>query len=169
MTSIQAAINVPENQVVYDRSQLDSMFLPTGLMLMLDRVCHVKGPALVCEMDVLSHWVFPLHFPADPIFPGTLLIEAAGQAVAVWAWHAGFRGRPRLGKVSARYFSPVVPQDRTITLRATVRNRKCVFTGRVEISVFERKVAEVESVIFVIPPAVLSFPDQSRDGQASLT
>ncbi len=119
-------------------------------MLQLDRVCEISGERVVCEMDVSGHWVFPMHFPSDPIFPGSLLIEAAGQTVAIWAWHAGFRGRPRMAKVAARFESPVLPEDKMLTLVATVRQRKKVFVGTVGLFASERKVAQMELTIIVI-------------------
>jgi 3-hydroxymyristoyl/3-hydroxydecanoyl-(acyl carrier protein) dehydratase len=135
----------------YERSDLETIFLPVKQMLQIERVTSISDKGLVCEMDLAGHWVFEVHFPKDPIFPGTLLIEAAGQAVAVWAWHAGFRGRPRLGKVAAKFLAPVLPHHQTVTLVARVRSRKCVFAGFVELFVSEVKVAEIEPVVFVIP------------------
>jgi 3-hydroxymyristoyl/3-hydroxydecanoyl-(acyl carrier protein) dehydratase len=136
---------------IYLRPQLEAMFLPVEQMLQIDRVTSINGDRLVCEMDVPGHWVFPLHFPTDPIFPGTLLIEAAGQAVAVWGWHAGLRGRPRLVKVEAKFESPVLPNDEIVTLVASVHLRKNICLGTVELFVLERKVATVMAVIIIAP------------------
>ncbi len=102
-------------------------------------------------MDVWNHWVFPMHFPSDPIFPGSLLIEAAGQTVAVWAWHAGLRGRPRMLRVSAKFKSPVLQGDGTITFRAEVHQRKNICLGTVEVNSGDRAVAEVRSMIMILP------------------
>jgi len=119
-------------------------------MLQIDRVAEISADRIVCEMDVSKHWVFPLHFPSDPIFPGSLLIEGAGQAVAVLAWHAGLRGKPRLVKVTARFESCVLPQDETLRFVATVRQRKRVFLGMVDVFVSERKVAQIEPMVIII-------------------
>jgi 3-hydroxymyristoyl/3-hydroxydecanoyl-(acyl carrier protein) dehydratase len=141
------------------------MFLPVKQMLQIERVTQINNKGLICEMDIADHWVFPMHFPSDPIFPGTLLIEAAGQAIAVWAWNAGFRGRPRLGKVVAKFLAPVLPLHRIVTLVASVRHRKCVFAGVVEAFVLERKVAEIEPVVFVIPEPILDQNHLATNGQ----
>ena len=146
----------PQQLLPYDRSDLEAMFLPVKQMLQIDRVTEISDTGLVCEMDIFEHWVFPIHFPSDPIFPGTLLIEAAGQAIAVWAWNAGFRGRPRLGKVEAKFLGPVLAHHRTVTLVASVRNRKCVFAGVVDVFVLERKVAEIKPVVFIISDPILA-------------
>lgn len=141
------------------------MFLPIKQMLQIERVTKISDKGLVCEMDIADHWVFPVHFPSDPIFPGTLLIEAAGQAIAVWAWNAGFRGRPRLGKVAAKFLAPILPEHRTVTLIASVRHRRCVFAGVVEAFVLERKVAEIEPVVFVVPEHSLGQNHLATNGQ----
>jgi 3-hydroxymyristoyl/3-hydroxydecanoyl-(acyl carrier protein) dehydratase len=140
-----------DKRPIYFRPQLEAMFLPVEQMLQIDRVTSIDGKCLVCEMDVPGHWVFPLHFPTDPIFPGTLLIEAAGQAVAVWGWHAGLRGRPRLVKVEAKFESPVLPDDQVVTFAASVHLRKNICLGTVELFVRERKVATVTAVIVIAP------------------
>jgi 3-hydroxymyristoyl/3-hydroxydecanoyl-(acyl carrier protein) dehydratase len=130
------------------------MFLPVKQMLQIDRVTEVNDEGLVCEIDVAGHWVFQVHFPSDPIFPGTLLIEAAGQSLAIWAWNAGYRGRPRLGKVAARFLAPVLPKHQKVRLVTTVRHRNCVFVGLVECFVSGQKVAEIEPVVFIISQPV---------------
>jgi 3-hydroxymyristoyl/3-hydroxydecanoyl-(acyl carrier protein) dehydratase len=136
---------------VYDRSDLEAINLPVAQMLQLSRVTEISEKHLVCEMDVAGHWVFPLHFPSDPIFPGSLLMEAAGQAVAVWAWHLGLRGRPRLTKVSAKFQSPVGPDDRVVRIEAKIRRRKFACFGAVELFVLNRKVAEVTPMVIILP------------------
>jgi 3-hydroxymyristoyl/3-hydroxydecanoyl-(acyl carrier protein) dehydratase len=136
---------------VYTREDLECMFLPIKQMLQLDRVTQIQDFSAICELDVPNHWVFPLHFPEDPIFPGSLLIEAAGQAVAVWAWHASFRGRPRLVRVNAKFEEPVLPQDQVVTLKAEVRRRKNVFIGSVKVSVKKRAIALIDLVLIVVP------------------
>jgi len=145
---------------VYDRSDLETINLPIAQMLQISRVTEISEEHLVCEMDLAGHWVFPLHFPSDPIFPGSLLIEAAGQAVAIWAWHAGIRGRPRLTKVSAKFESPVGPDDGVVRIEAKIRRRKFACFGLVELFVLDRKVAEVTAMVIILPdsseiPAVI--------------
>jgi len=135
---------------IYDRSDLEKTFLPGGQMLQLDRVCEIAGNRIVAEVDVQRHWVFPVHFPGDPIFPGTFLIEGAGQTVATWAWHAGFRGRPRLLRVFSKFEHPVLPEDETVRFDASVRQRKNLFSGKVELFTTGRRVALIELVVMVL-------------------
>ena len=135
----------------YERASLGATYLPVGQMLQLDRVLAVDGEQIVAEMDVNpEHWVFPMHFPGDPIFPGCFLIEAAGQLVALWGWESGLRGRPRMAKASAEFESPVYAEDKMVTLRGTVRRRRNMCFGTVDVLAGERKVATIETVIVVV-------------------
>ncbi len=151
---------------VYVRSELENIFLPIGEMLQIDRVTEVNGEHIVCELDVADHWVFPLHFPTDPIFPGTLLIEAAGQAIAIWAWHAGLRGRPRLIKTNAHFEKPVLPEHGKVTLVGTVKQRRnTICIGEVNIFSGQQKVAEVQATLIIISQLDLKLGSESLTGE----
>ena len=151
MTRVPTVGASPLKSVLYTRAELETIFLPTKQMLQLDRVLEIKDDRIVCELDISNHWVFPMHFPGDAIFPGTLLIEAAGQTVATWAWHAGLRGHPRMVRVKAKFENPVLPEHKTVKVIASVRQRKNVFLGNVELFVSEQKAAEIKPVIIIIP------------------
>lgn len=136
----------------YQRADLHSMYLPVGNMLQIDRVVAVDERGIVCEMDVdPSHWVFPLHFPDDPIYPGCLQVEAAGQVVAIWAWHNGLRGRPRLAKVTAEFEQPIVPQPGPVVFTGTIRLRRNICLGTVEITAGGQPAATVELALVIVP------------------
>ena len=64
---------------------LDKTFLPVGPMRQITSVTAFCEASIVCEMSLDSHWVYPVHFPDDPILPASLMIEAAGQVTALWA------------------------------------------------------------------------------------
>lgn len=137
--------------VRYERANLGTTFLPIGQMLQLDRVTTVDGECITAEMHLSpEHWVFSMHFPGDPVFPGCFLIEAAGQLVALWGWEAGLRGRPRLARASAEFESPVCASDRTVTLNGVVRRRRNMCFGTVTAMAAERTVARIEAVIVVV-------------------
>jgi 3-hydroxymyristoyl/3-hydroxydecanoyl-(acyl carrier protein) dehydratase len=144
-------VNLWLTNLFYDRSKLEAIFLPIGQMLQLDRVTDIQGSRLYSEMDVRNHWVFPMHFPSDPIFPGSLIIEASGQTVAVWAWHAGLRGRPRMLRVSAKFKSPVLQDDGPVAFHANVHQSTNLCVGNVAVNSGDRLVAEVRAVVIVLP------------------
>jgi 3-hydroxymyristoyl/3-hydroxydecanoyl-(acyl carrier protein) dehydratase len=133
----------PMNEPVYVRADLAAVYLPVGPMLQIDRVLEVTADTIRCEMDLERHWVFPLHFPGDPIFPACLMIEAAGQAIAIWAFHHKVAGQPRLARVDASFSSGVRPGDGVLSFVGRVRRRRNICVGTVQLFVGERPVAEV--------------------------
>ena len=98
------------------------------------------------------HWVWPQHFPDDPIFPGSLMIEAAGQLVALWAWGNGARGRPRMVRAGAEFQSPVSRWTPKLILKGEVRRKRYLYFGTVGIWAEQTQVASVEAVLAVLDP-----------------
>jgi 3-hydroxymyristoyl/3-hydroxydecanoyl-(acyl carrier protein) dehydratase len=135
---------------VYRRADLAAVYLPVGQMLQIDRVVEVTADSIICEMDLAGHWVFPLHFPGNPIFPACLMIEAAGQAMAIWAWHHLTPGNPRLARVQASFASAVRQDDGVLSFRAGVKKRRNICVGEIELLCGSRSVASVrETIAFV--------------------
>ena len=133
---------------------IDSTYLPVAHMRQLSRVTELAGPTISAEVDLkVDHWVFAEHFPADPIFPGSLIIEAAGQLLALWAWADGQRGRPRLVRTEAEFFLPVTPSATCITLHGEVRRRHQLYFGTVRVEAGDAEVARVTAVLTVLPAA----------------
>jgi 3-hydroxymyristoyl/3-hydroxydecanoyl-(acyl carrier protein) dehydratase len=135
------------NTPVYDRATLAQVYLPVEQMLQIDRVIEVAAADIRCEMDLCPHWVFPLHFPKNPIFPASLMIEAAGQAIAIWAWHYQVPGNPRLARVRASFSSAVRPEDGILFLAGKLRRRRNICVGSVELACGNRVVAQVEGTL----------------------
>lgn len=132
---------------LYHRTDLAQVYLPVEQMLQIDRVMEVTTVGVQCEMDLNRHWVFPLHFPKDPIFPACLMIEAAGQAIAIWAWHHRVPGNPRLARVRASFESGVRPEDGVLSFTGKIRRRQNICVGAVELFCGTRRVAEVEETL----------------------
>ena len=141
----------------FDRSitksvvDLEVAFLPVGHMRQLSRVTRVEENHVEGTVDLgPSHWVFDEHFPDDPIFPGTLMIEAAGQLVAAWAWQQGERGRPRLVRSGADFHAPVTPDIPRLRLATEVSSRAGMHFAEVDVVADGRSVACVEVVLTVL-------------------
>jgi 3-hydroxymyristoyl/3-hydroxydecanoyl-(acyl carrier protein) dehydratase len=132
---------------LYVRADLAQVYLPIEQMLQIDRVLEVTDDTIRCEMDLAQHWVFPLHFPGDPIFPACLMIEAAGQAIAIWAWHHRVPGQPRLARVGASFASAVRSDEGPLAFTGKIRRRKNICVGSVELFLGDRRVAEVEETL----------------------
>ncbi len=131
---------------------LDTTFLPVAQMRQISRVTSLAGPRITAIVDLgPNHWVYPYHFPHDPIFPGTLIIEAAGQLVALWAWANGHRGRPRLVRTSASFHQPVTQSTPRLELHAEVRGKRHLQFGSVDVLAEGLQVARVEAVLAVLP------------------
>lgn len=132
---------------------VDSTFLPIAQMRQISRVTSLEGPSIRGEVDLGSeHWVYAQHFPGDPIFPGTLIVEAAGQLVALWAWANGQRGRPRLVRIQAEFLSPVCCSDARLTLHGEVRRKRNLHFAEVSVSTPGAEVvANVSAVLAVLP------------------
>ena len=138
-------------KVVYDEKDLARMFLPIGEMLQVSRVVQIVDGTIIGEKDISEQdWIFRLHFPGDPIFPGSLLIEGVGQVIAVWGWHSGLRGKPRLAKVSAEFKRPVMPTDRLIRYTGMMSKRNNIIIGSVEITVGEWSIGRVHGSVVVV-------------------
>ena len=132
---------------------LDETFLPVGRMRQIARVIDLEGDTIRGQMRLgRDHWVWPEHFPGDPVFPGTLLIEAAGQLLALWAWAQGSRGRPRLVRTGAEFHHPVGRQVTHLDLQAQVRRKRHLYFGSIQVSSGDLEVATVDAVLAVLPP-----------------
>jgi 3-hydroxymyristoyl/3-hydroxydecanoyl-(acyl carrier protein) dehydratase len=132
---------------------VDGTFLPTGHMRQIARVTKVSGASIVGEVDLGSgHWVYAEHLPGDPIFPGCLLVEAAGQLVALWAWANGLRGKPRLVRVGAEFREPVTPVTSGLILTAHVVRKRHLHFASVTIRTADDgvEVAVVTTVLAVL-------------------
>ena len=86
--------------------------------LLVDRVVEMRAfqRAVGIKAVTMNEWYFQGHFPADPIMPGVLLIEAMAQTAAVLAV-AGLgpehQGHPVyfMSIDGARFRRPVRPGD----------------------------------------------------------
>jgi 3-hydroxymyristoyl/3-hydroxydecanoyl-(acyl carrier protein) dehydratase len=131
---------------------LEETFLPVGRMRQISRVTGLDGVAITAEMELgPDHWVWPEHFPDDPIFPGTLMLEAAGQLVALWAWAKGKRGRPRLVRVTGEFSAPVHPGTEFLLLEGVVKQKRQAYFGTIQLTSGDLTVGTVEIALVVLP------------------
>ena len=110
--------------------------------LMIDRVVDAVANVRATGIKNVSinEQYFQGHFPARPVMPGVLIIEAMAQTAAVLVVHT--LGAASEGKLvyfmsvdSARFRRPVVPGDQLHVHVIKQRNRGSVwkFEGRAEV------------------------------------
>jgi 3-hydroxymyristoyl/3-hydroxydecanoyl-(acyl carrier protein) dehydratase len=121
-------------------------------MRQISRITELAGGMIVGEVDLgPDHWVYAQHLPGDPVFPGSLIVEAAGQLVALWAWAGGQRGRPRLLRANAEFRLPVERAEPRLILRGEVTRRRHMHFATIAIDAGGRAVATASVVLAVIP------------------
>jgi len=129
-------MNNPENkQGSFSREELelcgtgdlfghDTGKLPTGNMLMVDRIVeineeggtHGKG-FIKAELDIRPDlWFFGCHFKDDPVMPGCLGLDALWQLCGFFLSWIGCRGKGRaLGSGLVKFTGQVLPTAKKVT------------------------------------------------------
>lgn len=111
--------------------------------LMIDKVVNVVANESATGIKEVrpDEYYFKGHFPARPVMPGVLIVEAMAQTAAVLVVHT--LGREAEGKLvyfmtidEARFRRPVVPGDRLDIHVTKQRNRRNVwrFEGKAEVA-----------------------------------
>jgi len=108
----------PDDALTVDIDQIRRMIPHRYPMLMIDRVVdvHLNERATGIKNVSINEPFFQGHFPAEPVMPGVLIIEAMAQTAAVLV--VATLGEERQGSLvyfmtidSARFRKPVVPGD----------------------------------------------------------
>ena len=126
----------PENrQNSYSRSELelcgtgelfgsDTGKLPTGNMLMIDRIVEISNEGglhgkgfIKAELDINPDlWFFACHFDGDPVMPGCLGLDALWQLCGFFLSWIGCKGKGRaLGCGQVKFSGQVLPTAGKIT------------------------------------------------------
>ena len=123
--------------------------------LLIDRVLeHTPGKDLTAIKNVtINEPFFQGHFPARPVMPGVLIVEAMAQAAGVLAFRtAGVEPDETfafyfVGIDKTRFRAPVVPGDQLV-LKATYERRiRTIWRFSTEARVDGRRVASAEIMI----------------------
>ncbi len=118
--------------------------------LLIDKVIDLKpNEKLVAVKNVsINEQFFVGHFPDEKVMPGVLIVEAMAQAGCIYFYYSkDFIGKNLvyyLGKVTSKFFSPVVPGDQ-LTIEVTT-GKFLATTGIVKTKAFvsDKLVAEAE-------------------------
>ncbi|HOW34832.1 MAG TPA: 3-hydroxyacyl-ACP dehydratase FabZ [Candidatus Omnitrophota bacterium] len=123
--------------------------------LLIDRVIElIPNEKLVAIKNVsVNEEFFVGHFPEEKVMPGVLIIEAMAQAACVYFYHSrnliGKKLIYYLGKVTVRFFEPVVPGDQLKIEVTTVKFLAKTGIVKTQAFVKEKLVAEAEVVFSV--------------------
>lgn len=121
--------------------------LPSGQMLMVDRITHISlaGGAhgrgvLLAELDIdPSMWFFACHFRGDPVMPGCLGLDAMWQLIGFFMAWSGHRGLGRaLGVEDVRFFGQVQPHVKRVSYQIDIKR---VITRRLIMATAEGSLA----------------------------
>ncbi|VFP86947.1 3-hydroxydecanoyl-[acyl-carrier-protein] dehydratase [Candidatus Erwinia haradaeae] len=123
----QSVFYTKEDLIASGRAELfgiDGPPLPSGNMLMMDRVVRVtevdgkyhKGFVLA-ELDIHPDlWFFSCHFIGDPVMPGCLGLDAMWQLVGFYLGWLGGKGKGRaLGVGSVKFAGQILPSAKKVS------------------------------------------------------
>jgi 3-hydroxyacyl-[acyl-carrier-protein] dehydratase len=127
---------------VIDLHRIQEMIPHRYPMLMIERVIDVVPDvrAMGIKNVSINEWFFQGHFPAEPLMPGVLIIEAMAQTAAVLV--VATLGPEKEGRLvyfmsvdSARFRKPVLPGDTLHLHVAKQRQRGSVwrFSGHARV------------------------------------
>ncbi|MEW5895112.1 MAG: 3-hydroxyacyl-ACP dehydratase FabZ [Candidatus Omnitrophota bacterium] len=120
--------------------------------LLIDRIVELEpNEKLVAIKNVsVNEQFFQGHFPEEKVMPGVLITEAMAQAGCIYFYYSKNKQGKKLiyylGKISVKFYAPVVPGDQ---LRIEVKTVKLMSAAGVlqgEAFVGEKKVAGGEFV-----------------------
>lgn len=132
----------------------DTGKLPTGNMLMVDRIIeinkdgglHGKG-YIKAELDIHPDlWFFGCHFVDDPVMPGCLGLDALWQLTGFFLSWIGCKGKGRaLGSGAVKFTGQVLPTAKLVTYTL---NMKRVISRRLSMAISDGTVEVDGRVIY---------------------
>jgi 3-hydroxyacyl-[acyl-carrier protein] dehydratase / trans-2-decenoyl-[acyl-carrier protein] isomerase len=154
-----------ERKSSYSREELEScglgeLFgpetarLPTGNMLMIDRVIEISNSGgahgkgyLEAEMDIRPDlWFFGCHFVDDPVMPGCLGLDALWQLCGFFLAWSDCPGKGRaLGCGQVKFTGQVLPTAKKISYKLDIKR---IITRRLSMVIADGSVSVDGRVIY---------------------
>lgn len=133
-----------------DIQKIQSLLPHRYPFLLVDRVIESEpGKRLVAIKNVtINEPFFQGHFPAKPVMPGVLLIEAMAQATGLLAMESAEVPKEAIyylvGVDKARFKRPVVPGDQLVFEVEVIKHRRDIWVFAAEAKVDGSVVASAE-------------------------
>jgi len=125
----------------------DTGKLPTGNMLMIDRIVEINNEggeygkgSIIAELDINPDlWFFDVHFKGDPVMPGCLGLDALWQLCGFFLSWSGCKGKGRaLGSGLVKFTGQILPTAKKVTFAL---NMKRVITRRLSMVIADGTVS----------------------------
>lgn len=138
-------------ETLYDIRKILEILPHRYPFILVDRILEmVPNERIVGLKNVtMNEAFFQGHFPARPVMPGVLIIEAMAQAGGVLAYASLPEGHEKgliyfMGIDKARFRKPVVPGDQMVLEMSFVKKRSNLFVMSGQTTVEGNLVAEAE-------------------------
>jgi 3-hydroxyacyl-[acyl-carrier-protein] dehydratase len=125
--------------------------------LLLDKIIDIDGDesGVGIKNVTINEPFFQGHFPAFPVMPGVLIVEALAQtAGAICVHNAGASDVPHIiffmGIDNAKFRKPVLPGDQLHLHVKKIRNRGTVWRFKCEAKVDGKTVCEAEISAMIV-------------------
>ncbi len=128
--------------------------LPTGNMLMIDRILDINGDgglfgkgSITAELDINPDlWFFSCHFVGDPVMPGCLGLDALWQLCGFFLAWSGCKGKGRaLGAGQVKFTGQILPTANKVTYTL---NMKRVIARKLSMVIADGAVAVDGRIIY---------------------
>jgi 3-hydroxyacyl-[acyl-carrier-protein] dehydratase len=147
----------PVTDTVHTTAEIEGLIPHRHPFLLVDRIVEYDpdaGRIVGIKGVSATEWYFAGHFPALPVMPGVLQVEALAQTMAVYvAKQPGFGDRIGLfaGIDDVRFKRIVTPGD-TLRLEVTMEKLGSRFGKGRGVATVDGEVACAGTLSFIIPP-----------------
>lgn len=144
---------------ILDSKEIHNLLLHRYPILLVDRILEMEEGRRIVGLKnfTVNEPYLQGHFPANPVVPGTVLIESMAQVGAIFVARSDPATRGSLpylvGLDRVRFRRPVVPGDRVIHYLELLRRKKEFWKVKGIAKVDESVVMEAIVLAVLLPPS----------------
>jgi 3-hydroxyacyl-[acyl-carrier-protein] dehydratase len=138
-------------EAVYDIRKIMALLPHRYPFILVDRIVEMTPHERIVGLKnvTMNEPFFQGHFPASPVMPGVLIVEAMAQAGGILAYASRGEDEEKelvyfMGIDKARFRKPVIPGDQLILEMVSTKTRGNVFKMSGKASVDGAMVAEAD-------------------------